>query len=41
VIYQASGKPEVIKFARASGAADDLRWNSGTLPVKLVPAKSS
>jgi hypothetical protein len=41
VIFQDAGKPEVIKYARVTGSAGDPRWESSTLPVKLVPAKSS
>ncbi|GAB7331892.1 hypothetical protein MBLNU13_g03824t2 [Cladosporium sp. NU13] len=37
VVFQAPGETEVINYARASGTGDSTRWNSGSLPVKLVP----
>jgi hypothetical protein len=38
VVFQASGEPEVINYAKASGTGDDTRWTNGRLPVQLVPA---
>jgi len=40
VVFQASGEPEVIKYAKASGTGDDTRWTNGRLPAKLVSARS-
>ncbi|KAM0710294.1 hypothetical protein Q7P35_002656 [Cladosporium inversicolor] len=40
VVFQASGEPEVINYARSWGKGDDTRWVNGTLPVKLVPAQA-
>jgi hypothetical protein len=41
VIFQASGQPEFINYARASGPAGKQSWDVGSLAVKLLPAQSS
>jgi hypothetical protein len=38
VVFQAAGEPDVFNYARASGTGDQMRWDSGPLPVKLVPS---
>jgi hypothetical protein len=40
-IFQASGQPDFINYARASGPAGKQSWDVGSLPVKLLPAQSS